>query len=267
MKSSIKSLFLPALALALPLLLAGCDTASTAAATKFRAKIAAYDVKLPSAIEIAERVEGGAVVIDAAYDDDRWEVVLVSGGKRTRVAVDPMTGAIEQLSQGPASSQDIQMAELVANAPTSFAEALIAAQGAAPGSLPYEISAGLAVFEVDLVDETTFLDAKVDPLDGECDDVEEDEDEDPEEDDDDDEEDEDDDDDDDDDEEDEEDDAEGGDEAEDEEDDAEGGDEAEDEEDDAGVDPGCEADDDVPGDDDDDAQCIPGAPCTDGDGG
>lgn len=180
MKSLAKSLFLSALAF--PLLLAGCD-AELATATKFRSKIDGYAIDLNGAIDLASGVVEGGVVIDAEYDDDRWEVEVVAGETRTRVKVHPMTGVTGILSERPASAEELAAAELVANAPTSFSQALTAAKVAAPGALPYEIKADGGMFEVDLVDEKSFLDAEVDPFDGECGEVEEDDDEDPEQDD------------------------------------------------------------------------------------
>lgn len=177
MKSLTKSLFLSALVF--PLLLAGCD-AELSSATKFRSKIDGFTVDLNGAIDLASGVVAGGVVIDAEYDDDRWEVEVVSGTTRTRVKVNPSTGVTGILSERPATAEELAAAELVASAPTSFSQALTAAKVAAPGALPYEIKADGGMFEVDLVDEQSFLDTEVDPFDGECGEIEEDDDEDPE---------------------------------------------------------------------------------------
>jgi hypothetical protein len=113
MKSFAKSLFLSALVF--PLLLAGCD-AELSPAAKFRAKIDGYAVDLAGAIQIAGGAVSGGVVIDAEYDDDRWEVEVVSGELRTRVKVDPMTGVASILSDRAATAEELEAAALVGSA-------------------------------------------------------------------------------------------------------------------------------------------------------
>jgi hypothetical protein len=172
-------------AMVLPLVLAGCDLASISP-SEFRSKVAAFDVDLASAMELASAAVADGVVVDAEYDDARWEVEVVSGSNRVRVAVDPSSGETRVLSTRAADAEELAAAQLVLTSPTTLTDALVTAAAAVPGGIAYDIEASEGVYEVELVHESAFFEVEVNPLDGDVDSVEEDDAEDPESDDDDD---------------------------------------------------------------------------------
>ena len=129
---TLKKLIIGA-SLVLSLAAAGCDSAGISPA-EFREQVAGYDVDLAGAIELAAGAVSG-VVVDAEYDDGRWEVEVVSGTSRIRVAVDPQTGATDVVSTRAADAEELAAAALLQSAPTTLAEALATAKVAVAGGL------------------------------------------------------------------------------------------------------------------------------------
>ena len=164
--------------LALMLAASGCDVAGISP-TEFRSQVAGYEIDLVTAMDLAAAAAGG-VVVDAEYDDGRWEVEAVVGASRVRVAVDPQTGGTKVLSTRPADAEELAAIELLQTAPSGLAEAITAAGEAVSGGLPYEIEVEEGVYEVAVVNGSGFFEVEISPFGGDVLEVEEDEDEDPE---------------------------------------------------------------------------------------